>query len=58
MGMEGPKSSAALDIPSVADLRGDARPELPSDLTEDQAAEWRAVVGRMPADCSLGKPTA
>jgi hypothetical protein len=50
MGIRGPQSSAALEIPSVADLRGDARPEPPSDLTDDQAAEWRAVVERMPAD--------
>ena len=50
MGLRGPKSSAALEIPSVADLRGDARPEPPEDLTEEQAAEWRAVVARMPAD--------
>ena len=50
MGMRGPKSSAALKIPSVAELRGDARPEPPEELTEEQAAEWRAVVDRLPAD--------
>ena len=50
MGARGPKSSAAVAIPSVADLRGDARPTPPEDLTEEQAAEWRAIVGRLPAD--------
>jgi hypothetical protein len=38
MGARGPQSSAALEIPSVADLRGDARPEPASNLTDDQAA--------------------
>jgi hypothetical protein len=44
MGMRGPQSSAAWEIPSVAELRPDARPEPPSDLTEEQAAEWRTVI--------------
>jgi hypothetical protein len=34
----------------VADLRGDARPQPPEDLTEEQGAEWRAVMDRLPAD--------
>jgi hypothetical protein len=50
MGMRGPKSGAALASPTIADLRGDARPEPPADLTEEQAAEWEAVVARLPAD--------
>lgn len=50
MGMRGPKFGAALEIPSVADLRGDARPEPPEDLTPEQAEEWRAVVARLSAD--------
>jgi len=50
MGICGPKSVEALVTPTVADLRGDARPEPPADLTEEQAAEWRAVVERLPAD--------
>jgi hypothetical protein len=50
MGARGPQSSAALAIVPVAELRGDARPEPPADLTEEQAAEWRAVVERLPAD--------
>jgi hypothetical protein len=50
MGIRGPKSAGDLATPTVADLRGDARPEPPADLTEEQAAEWRAVVERLPAD--------
>jgi hypothetical protein len=50
MGIRGPKSAEALVTPTVADLRGDARPEPPDDLTEEQAAVWRAVMDRLPAD--------
>src|SRR5690606_4443353 len=50
MGKRGPKSSAAQASPSVVELRPNARPEPPEDLTPEQAAEWRAVVARMPAD--------
>jgi hypothetical protein len=46
MGMRGP--SAALASPSIAEVRPDARPEPPEDLTEDEAAERRAVVDRLP----------
>jgi hypothetical protein len=42
MGIRGPKSAEALVTPTVVDLRGDDRPEPPEDLTEEQAAEWRA----------------
>jgi hypothetical protein len=35
MGMRGPKSAEAQLTPTVADLRGDARPEPPEDLTEE-----------------------
>jgi hypothetical protein len=44
MCIRGPKSAEALVTPTVAELRGDARPEPPADLTEGQAAEGRAVV--------------
>ena len=54
MGIRGPKSSAALGIPTVAELRGDARPEHPEDLTEAQAAEWRAVWSACRPTGSLG----
>jgi hypothetical protein len=50
MGIRGPKSAEAQLTPSVAELRGDARPEPPEDLTEEQAVEWRAVVDRLPTD--------
>jgi hypothetical protein len=58
MGARGPKSARDLLTPSVADLRGDARPEPLEDLTEEQAAEWRGVVERLPATGSPVKPTA
>jgi hypothetical protein len=38
------------DTPIVAQLRRDARPEPPADLTEEQAADWRTVVDRLPVD--------
>ena len=50
MGIRGPKSAEDLVTPTVADLRGDERPKPPPGLTEEQAAEWRAVVDRLPAD--------
>lgn len=47
MGSRGRESAADLAIVPVAPrLR---RPPPPDDLTKEQAAEWRAVVGRMPA---------
>jgi hypothetical protein len=36
--------------PTPIYLHGNARPEPPEDLTEEQAAEWSAVVDRLPAD--------
>jgi hypothetical protein len=50
MGIRGPQSGAALAIASVTDPQRDARPEPPEDLTEEQSAEWEAVVARLPAD--------
>jgi hypothetical protein len=47
MGIRGSKSAEALVTPTVTDLRGDARPEPPEDLTEEQGAEWRACVERL-----------
>jgi hypothetical protein len=40
MGIRGPKSAEAQLTPTLGDLRGAARPQPPSDLTEKQAAEW------------------
>lgn len=47
MRTRGRKSSAALAV--VTTLPGQ-RPEPPAELTDEQADEWRAVVGRMPSD--------
>lgn len=47
MATRGRKSAAALAV--VTALPGQ-RPEPPAELTDEQAAEWRAIVGRMPAD--------
>lgn len=48
MGVRGRQSGAALAI--VSSVTSIARPEPPSELNDEQAEEWRAVVGRMPAD--------
>ena len=47
MASRGRKSAAAL---SVVPTLPNQRPEPPAELTKEQAEEWRAVVGRMPAD--------
>ena len=46
MASRGRKSAAAL---SVVPTLPNQRPEPPAELTKEQAEEWRAVVGRMPA---------
>ncbi|WP_373503643.1 hypothetical protein [Aestuariivirga sp.] len=47
----GRKSAAQLAVTTVADLiERVERPDAPYDLTDLQAAEWRAIVARMPAD--------
>lgn len=48
MQQRGRKSLAALAVPSPIETI--QRPDAPYDLTDEQADEWRAVVGRMPAD--------
>lgn len=48
MGVRGRKSGASLSV-AVTNMPGQ-RPEPPSDLTSEQAAEWRAVVSQMPAN--------
>lgn len=51
MGRRGRTSAAALSIvrPKRSEpARDSGRPDPPGDLTEDQAAEWRAIVARMP----------
>jgi len=46
--MAGRHSAAELATPFV--LVPVARPEPPGDLSSEEAAEWRAIVDRMPAD--------
>lgn len=48
MGVRGRKSSASLSV-AVTNMPGQ-RPEPPEKLSECQKEEWRAVVGRMPAN--------
>ena len=48
MGQRGKKSSASLSV--VAPVQAITRPDAPRNLTVEQAAEWDAVVSRMPAD--------
>jgi len=46
----GRKSSASLTVVSSNPIQAIQRPEAPSDLTNEQAEEWAAVVNRLPAD--------
>jgi hypothetical protein len=46
----GRKSAASLTVISSSDVETLRRPDPPEELTEEQAAEWRAVVNRLPAD--------
>lgn len=50
MGSRGRVSAAALSLISSNGVETIRRPSPPSDLTEEQAAEWKAVVNRLPAD--------
>ena len=47
MTKRGRRSTASLSV--VTTLPGSDRPQPPKELKEAQAAEWRAIVGRMPA---------
>jgi hypothetical protein len=46
----GRKAAEAVSMAAIARLETIARPDAPYDLTDEQADEWRAMVGRMPAD--------
>jgi hypothetical protein len=46
----GRKSAASLAVITGGGVETIRRPEPPDDLTDEQAAEWRAVVNRLPAD--------
>ena len=50
MGARGRKSSADLSVIPKTNVVSIERPLPPPGLTEEQADEWRAVVGRMAAD--------
>lgn len=50
MAKRGRKSAASLEIVSPAAVEAVERPDAPYDLTDEQAAEWWAVVNRLPAD--------
>lgn len=51
MAKRGRQSAAALEIASAPGLLETVeRPDAPYDLTDEQAAEWWAVVNRLPAD--------
>ena len=46
----GRKSAASLAVISGKGIETVRRPDAPDELTEEQAAEWKAVVNRLPAD--------
>lgn len=48
MGTRGRKSAAELSVANITHI--EPRPQAPSDLTDEQATEWDAVVARMPAE--------
>jgi hypothetical protein len=49
MGTRGRKSIASLSVISSAGMEITRRPDPPNELSDEQAAEWRAIVNRMPA---------
>lgn len=50
MGTRGRRSAASLSVVPTGGVVVVHRPGPPSDLTQEQAHEWRAIVSRMPAD--------
>lgn len=50
MGTRGPRSSAELTVIAGNGVETVRRPEPPEELSDEQAAEWTAIVSRMPAD--------
>ena len=49
MGTRGRKSAAALSV-AVGTIEAVSRPDAPYDLTDEESAEWWAVVSSLPAD--------
>lgn len=50
MGTRGRRSGASLSVISADGIVALRRPDPPSELTDEQAEEWRRVVNRLPAD--------
>lgn len=50
MTKRGRASAASMEVSKVAPIETIQRPDAPYDLTDEQAAEWWAIVNRMPAD--------
>jgi len=50
MAQRGRKSAASLTVVATAGVETVRRPEPPSELTDEQAHEWRRIVNRLPAD--------
>jgi hypothetical protein len=50
MGRRGRTSAAAAELHLVQGGADQRRPDPPAALTAEEAEEWRAIVGRMPAD--------
>jgi hypothetical protein len=50
MRQRGSKSAASHSIVPIVAPLGYPRPEPPSELSEDEATEWRAIVDAVPTD--------
>src|SRR5215510_3112468 len=50
MGIRGRTSSAELAVIDPAGIETVRRPQAPVELTDEQADEWCAIVGRLPAE--------
>ena len=50
MKTRGRTSAAALEVAGLASVESVQRPDAPYELTDEQSAEWWAVVNRLPAD--------
>ena len=50
MGIRGRESAASLTVIGIGGIESVKRPDAPQELSAEQAAEWDAVVNRLPAD--------
>jgi hypothetical protein len=55
MRQRGRKSAASLEVISYSDADVVRRPDPPAELTEEEAEEWKSVVGRLPAHWFLAE---